>query len=128
MTIPVEDGRVPLSTSAPEGGKGDWGSGFEPAYELSEGWTGTRLDRPKLDERKIDDEVDRIGTERQARSEELAKLEECLQAKLQLAAQRQQLEEMWERIDTGFDHLSFEEKREVLQAFGLRVRVREDRC
>jgi len=94
---------------------------------LSEDWTGTQLDRPKLDERKIDDEVDRIRTERQAWREELAKLEERLQAQLELVPLRQQFEEMCEGIDTGLDHLSFEEKREVLQAFGLRVRVREDR-
>lgn len=101
---------------------------------MSEGWIGTQLDRPKLDEkrrlarvREIDDEGDRKGMERQAWREELTWLEECLQAKLELAPLRQQLEEMCEGIDIGLDHLSFEEKREVLQVFGLRVRVREDR-
>lgn len=27
-------------------------NGFEPGYEFSEDWTGTQLDRPKLDEIK----------------------------------------------------------------------------
>lgn len=81
----------------------------------------------KIDERKIDDEVDRIRTERKAWEEELARLEERLQAKVELAAHRHQLGEMCERIETRLDTLSFAEKREVLQAFGLRVCVREDR-
>lgn len=64
--------------------------------------------------------------ERQAWREELARLEERLQANLELTAQSQQLEGMCERMDRGVDHLSFEEKCGLLQAFGLKVRVRED--
>ena len=68
----------------------------------------------KLDECKVDDEADRIRTEREAWKEELARLEE-------------QLEEICQTIGTRLDELSFEGRRDILEAFGLRVRVKLDR-
>ena len=80
----------------------------------------------KLDARKIEEEIDRIKTERQAWEQELGELNERLQAKLELTAQAQRLEDICQAIGSELSAPSFERKREILEAFGLRVRLRKD--
>lgn len=81
----------------------------------------------KIDARKIDEEVERIRTEREAWGRELAELSGRLQAKLQLTAQVRELEEMCRSMGSELDSPSFERKREILEALGLRVHLKEDR-
>jgi len=75
----------------------------------------------KIDQRKIQDEVERIRVERGGWAEELAKLGGRLESKLAWLAHKEEIVDAIEKVGQEVSDAPFERKREILKMLQLRV-------
>jgi len=80
----------------------------------------------KLDEREIDDEVEALRRQQEAWESELAKLEDQLRTRREVAGQVAEIEKLSKTVSGRLNHLSFQEKRDLLERLPFCVTIQDD--
>jgi predicted nuclease with TOPRIM domain len=78
----------------------------------------------EYDQKMLDDELDRLGTERSGLQERLKEIERAVQLRQEILDRKNQIEEYCERARENIDSFGFDEKRLALDALNVNVRVK----